>query len=285
MGNSTKVSTAIDLARNTDDLDLSYCELKKMPPQAFLLKQVKVINVAGNKIKDLTQARLDKFKHLITLDAAGTVPTCILCWQSSQQLSYVGNCIQEFPASLLSVKSLVTLNLAFNQINTLPTGIGTLKQLVSLDLSGNVLTSIPSEISQLSSLLVLKLEKNRLTSLPASLSQMTALQKLTLHENQFQSIPAVLAQLKLFEINLQKNLISTLEPQIVLDLAKCKEVQVIDLSYNRLKAVPTEITELFQLRELNLMGNKIVTWPYNTKSLLFIKYQFEDENKEQLWSN
>ncbi|KAI3648195.1 hypothetical protein MP228_006049 [Amoeboaphelidium protococcarum] len=266
MGNSTKVSTAIDLARNTDDLDLSYCELKKMPPQAFLLKKVKVINVAGNKLKDLTQARLDKFKHLITLDAAG-------------------NCIQKFPGSLLCVKSLITLNLAFNQINTLPTGIGMLKQLVSLDLSGNVLTSIPTEISQLSSLQVLKLEKNRLTSLPGSLSQLTSLQKLTLHENQFQSIPAVLAQLKLFEINLQKNLISTLEPQIVLDLAKCKEVQVIDLSYNRLKAVPTEITELFQLRELNLMGNKIVTWPNNTKSLLFIKYQFEDENKEQLWSN
>jgi Leucine-rich repeat (LRR) protein len=149
------------------------------------------------------------------------------------------------------------LHLGHNQLVRLEDGcLDSTTNLTTFDLSNNELASLPATLlSSLPLLSSLSLTNNSLPALPVQGSQ---LQKLNLACNRLTSgdiKPSLLAGLTgLVELNLGNNLLEELEEQL---LANLSSLSLLDLSRNRLLALPQTLRFLRNLKSIDLSGNYI----------------------------
>lgn len=165
-------------------------------------------------------------------------------------------------------------------LTSLPDSLGNLSNLTSLVLKGNQLTSLPDSLSKLTSLKLVDLSLNKLTGLPDlaalpnletlnlsfnlftgdfegyGLGQCAKLAILELTGNQFTSM-GELENYKLehlMEVMANKNELETVSANLSTNWPALKK---LDLSQNRLKAVPGELADFPKLKELSLVENPL----------------------------
>ncbi|XP_071797975.1 uncharacterized protein [Asterias amurensis] len=140
----------------------------------------------------------------------------------------------------------LALSLKAHFILSLPEISPLTKTLVYLNLSFNDLRVFPQELLLLRCLEVLKLRNNPLKELPLEIHRLTKLRTLVVSFNLLTSLPP-----SLFTIPLQ----------------------FLDLSYNKLSFLPSEIRHLKStLRELNLEGNQLPGMPCSALKLRKLRY-------------
>lgn len=178
--------------KNYMELDLSECQLTKLPSKVTELKNLKKLDLVGNFLTQLPP-EINELKNLTTLYLSGNnlkkLPFEITELQNLRNLDLAYNQLTQLPPEVKKLEKLTTFYLSGNDLTQLPLEIMELKYLTTLYLSGNQLTKLPLEIKKLKNLAKLYLSGNKLTNLPLEITELQNLKTLDLNNNPMISPP------------------------------------------------------------------------------------------------
>ncbi|XP_008481390.1 leucine-rich repeat-containing protein 57-like [Diaphorina citri] len=163
------------------------------------------------------------------------------------------NKISKFPLDLASYQLLKSLTFDQNKIESLPKDIGTLEKLENVSGNCNLIKELPLSFSKLHNLKHLSLSQNQLNKFPTVLFNLQHLDVLDLSFNRIESIPDGIGKMKVIEMNLNKNQICHISP----DISECVRLKILRLEENCLaiNAIPTCILTSSNVCTLNVEGN------------------------------
>jgi Leucine-rich repeat (LRR) protein len=216
------------------NLNLSYLQLTKIPPQIAQLSQLKRLDLDNNQIVTIPDAitQLSNLQYLYLFNnQIVEIPDAIAQFSNLQILSLNNNKIVEIPDTITKLPNLQELWLGNNQIVEIPDAITKLPNLRILYLRNNQIVEIPDAIAQLSNLQYLYLNNNQIVEIPDAIAQLSQLKTLWLNNNQIVEIPDAITQLS----NLQR----------------------LDLENNKIAEMPDAIAELSNLQKLILYDNPL----------------------------
>lgn len=197
-GNFLKyVPSSIGKCLKLQELDLSGAmKLNSyIPPELFLLRELKILNISGNYFTEISK----EIKGLKNL----------------RKLIIQRNALLRIPDELFKLKRLESLQFSDNYLEELPPLIKCLKKLKYIDLQGNKLKSLPDEICQCENLIQINVALNEMQCLPDTIYLLTNLQELNVEQNKLRHLPPMMDKLERLErLSLQDNLL-TRPPQEV----------------------------------------------------------------------
>lgn len=178
-------SNNLDLYDLTEELQFSSFELKKVQRLAMKFKNVKIFNLAKNKLSSLPK-EISKMKSL-------------------NSLILTANEFELLPDEICELKNLKTLIVLSNKLKSLPQNIGNLKKLETLWISKNEIETLPESFFSLTSLKDFRASNNKIITL-GDFSNLINLEKLYLDHNCLEEIPNGLNKLnKLQKIDISYN--------------------------------------------------------------------------------
>ena len=167
---------------------------------------------------------------------------------------YSENVYLSLESALLDSKKVRLLDIYDSTLCSIPQEIVNLKNLGGLSINGSkCITGIPVEITSLDKLQILHISNTSISEMPNQLCQMKNLKYLRLVNNNFEEIPVCLPLMKLEELDMSFNYLTSV-PRYIDQL---KTIYSLDLSNNKLTVFPKEICELNNLQKLDLYGNNI----------------------------
>lgn len=142
-----------NIPENTENLDLSFYNLKEFPARILKLKNLRYINLSNNQINSIPS----KFWNLTKLESVN------IGWNNIKTIS----------DSIKNLSNLKILVLSSNKLDSLPKAITELKKLEKLEISWNNIQKLPSNLfdsNNIKELLcyqnpLLEIEYNKLTIL------------------------------------------------------------------------------------------------------------------------
>lgn len=126
------LSSALKNPKQVQKLDLSRQKLKEFPIEILQLNELRVLILAGNKIK--------------------SIPPEIGTLTKLEWLDLSNNKITELPKEISNLKNLKVIHINRNELITVPPEISQLERLELLDLWSNEIDSLPSEIGTMTNL-------------------------------------------------------------------------------------------------------------------------------------
>ncbi|XP_029684040.1 LOW QUALITY PROTEIN: PH domain leucine-rich repeat-containing protein phosphatase 1-like [Takifugu rubripes] len=245
-------------------LELLRCDRNRLSLLRVSGHALKSVHVAHN---ELTMLEVQpEPENLTDVDLSWNQLRCVpewLCDSSRLEVLDVShNAVAELPVRLMSGRSLRKLLAGWNKVNWLAERMER-SQLEVLDLQHNHLTDLPHNIfSKAQSLRYLNASANQLESLPAaSLSEdSSSLEELYLTNNSLadKCVPLLSEHGRLKVLHLAYNQLHTFTAS---KLARLEQLEELDLSGNRLRAVPTTILSCQRLHTLSAHSNCICTFP------------------------
>ena len=266
--------------QNLIHLNLSQCNLSTLPPEIGFCGDLEEILLMSNHIESLPES-LKECKQLKYLRVSYKNFTTLLD-------SYMENLIRKgqiksehIPQVVFDLENLYSLNLKSTKINNFPES--TLTNLYELQLDNNYFNTI-TELAfkpMGESLRILTLSNNLLKEIPEETNSLVNLEVLDLSCNQIEKFSSRLDLPNLKELNLAKNVISSLgvsivslksleklnlENNLLLDLMDCLyelvNLKYLDLSYNRLSVISPRICQLKNIKLAHSYEklNKIGLW-------------------------
>ncbi|CCD73215.1 Disease resistance R13L4/SHOC-2-like LRR domain-containing protein [Caenorhabditis elegans] len=142
------------------------------------------------------------------------------------------NKIREIPIFIGQFSQLKQLHLANNCLEFLPDELGSMKKLEILNLAGNKLKALPDTIVGCTDLKTIDLSSNVFTVFPVAVIGCLQLDILNLNGNQIESLPDDISNLKVIELSLNQNRLSSLNPS---NLAKTTRLRTLRLDENCLE--------------------------------------------------
>eukprot|EP00761_Pharyngomonas_kirbyi_P010117 gb/GECH01010135.1/.p1 GENE.gb/GECH01010135.1/~~gb/GECH01010135.1/.p1 ORF type:complete len:713 (+),score=140.54 gb/GECH01010135.1/:1-2139(+) len=238
------------LRNSLEVLLLQNNKLQDLPKNFDSLEKLRKLNLSQNQItSESLKDSQDKWVQLTQLE----------------ELNLSGNRLDSFPDEIGSIPSLTHLDLNSNRIH------GDLSQqasedewsyihstLLVLNLSSNNIEKVPSSLSLFTSLFALDISRNNLTHVP-SLIKLKNLGQFDASFNKLTSIPEFAPQSPLTTISLFKNRITKLESDS--HLFSLDQLTALDLRYNFVSEIPSEIQELSSLVDCLVDYNDLETLP------------------------
>ncbi len=216
-----------------------------------------LLRVLPSEIGQLTNLRELDLRH----NEFTTLPIEIVQLKQLQKLGVSNNQLSCLPAQINELSQLEFLELAGNQIESFPE-IGGLVNLVGLVLSDNHLKAVSSEIGSLRNLHSLNLSGNYLHSLPPEMNQLQSLSNFHLSKNLFTDLPLEIIGLPLSYLDLSWNCLTSLPSEI----GKLSNLRQFDISHNYLSSLPSEIDKLTQIEFLDCSSNRLTRAPFLPKN-------------------
>ena len=191
-----------------------------------------------------------------------------------QSLSLASNFISLLPGTVARFSDLRELNMSHNELSDMPPDIGDVNKLRKVDLSHNKLYGIPMEFGNLVKCTILDVSHNRLTALPDEIGRMTNLTNLNFESNNLIFLPVTLEALETSLTTLNANENKILDPPAeilaqgrdavftyfrrVRNGQKCRSLVLIDM---KLEVLELNWANLTVLTALELSGNRIKALP------------------------
>jgi Leucine-rich repeat (LRR) protein len=175
-------------------VDLSLNKLSKIPLELGNLTQLRLLNLAQNKLRDISLddgercfGRLAKLETLdLRCNSITQLPSSMFIGLGSLKVLQLGNNgLTSLPLGLENLKCLVVLNCSDNKINVIVSNCFASMQatLEEVHLENNCLSELPDEFDNLSKLTLLNVNNNRLTKLPKGLLKIKCLKAITFDNN------------------------------------------------------------------------------------------------------
>jgi Leucine-rich repeat (LRR) protein len=203
-----------------------------------------------------------------TLDASRnqitSIPSTLQCFANLTRLNLSCNNISVIPKAILGLDKLQQLYLSENQIDYIPEAMPIcLTELIVLNLDSNRIKVLPESIGQWKKLREFRLGSeyggNLIEIIPDSVSDMQALVELDLSFNDLQTTGTFQGLQKLKYLNLSHNCIKYMPM-----LTDCSQLTTLDLSDNLLQTIPYATANCllrlmlnYQLQLLNLSDNRL----------------------------
>uniref|UniRef100_A0A673YE94 Leucine-rich repeat protein SHOC-2 n=1 Tax=Salmo trutta TaxID=8032 RepID=A0A673YE94_SALTR len=234
-----------------------------------------LLRVSGLALKGLHTAQnelrvLEVFpvpESLTVVDVSRNRLDCLPDWVCEstrlEVLDISHNNIKELPIRLFCSASLRKVLVGCNGLRRLPERLEK-SQLEVLDVQHNLLTELPHNLFiKAQSLRYLNASANKLECLPpASLSEesFSSLQELYLTNNSLtdKSVPLLTGHAHLRVLHLAYNQLQTFPAS---KMARLEQLEELDLSGNRLRAVPTTILSCRHMHTLSAHSNNITVFP------------------------
>uniref|UniRef100_A0A4W6F7C4 PH domain and leucine rich repeat protein phosphatase 1 n=1 Tax=Lates calcarifer TaxID=8187 RepID=A0A4W6F7C4_LATCA len=246
-------------------LELLRCDRNTLSLLRVSGHAIKSLHAAHNELKQLEVQPVPE--NLTVLDLSWNKLGCVPDWvcESSrlEVLDINHNSVTEVPIRLLSSGSLRKLLAGWNQVCRLAERLER-SQLEVLDLQHNYLTELPHNLFiKAQSLRYLNVSANKLENLPAaSLSDdsFSSLEELYVTNNSLtdKCIPLLTGHGRLRVLHLAYNQLQTFTAS---KLARLEQLEELDLSGNRLRAVPTTILSCQRMHTLSAHSNCINAFP------------------------
>lgn len=156
----------------------------------------------------------------------------------------------------------LTLKNCKNTLTTIINQLTPISNITELVLSKNQLKNLPNEISLLCNLTKLNLSDNQLAKVPSVLTALTNLVRLSLSKNKIKKLQTIDAMTKLQELYVAQNNINTVKlslsfsPSIPPKITQLSNLKILDLSGNKLTEFPQYFSTFDKLQGLNLASNK-----------------------------
>ncbi|XP_037553828.1 PH domain leucine-rich repeat-containing protein phosphatase 1 [Nematolebias whitei] len=246
-------------------LELLRCDRNALSVLRVSGHALKSLHAAHNELRQLEVQPAPENLTVVDLsrNKLESVPDW-LCESSRLEVMDINhNCVAELPAWLLSSGSLRKLLAGWNDVCRLTERLER-SQLEVLDLQHNHLTELPHNLfSEAQSLRYLNVSANKLEDLPAaSLSEDTfsSLEELYVTSNGLtdKCIPLLTGHSHLRVLHVAYNQLQTFTAS---KLARLEHLEELDLSGNRLRAVPTTVLSCQRLHTLSAHSNCINTFP------------------------
>lgn len=267
--------------------DLSDQGLTAVPPNLVAEKDLGIVNLSGNNLKNLPPeiTRWDKLEKLDLSKNYGlrrtkandntSLPQEILTLVNLREL-IISECnLQRLPPIIWQMTNLQVLDVSRNKINILVPEVGNLSNLKKINLKHTNITSLPPEIVYCQDLEEILLWGNKITTLPETLPELLKLKTLGLNYRDFCGQMDAMREKFLNTGQVKSDYI----PQIVFDLPALESLDLegtkinnmpettnhglreLNLSRNFLSALPRSVYNLNHLTLLNLSDNQFSTLP------------------------
>ncbi|XP_017292576.1 PH domain leucine-rich repeat-containing protein phosphatase 1 [Kryptolebias marmoratus] len=246
-------------------LELLRCDRNSLSVLRVSGHALKSLHAAHNELRQLEMQSVPE--NLTVLDLSRNKLERVPDWLSEsgrlEVLDINHNCVSELPVWLLSSGSLRKLLAGWNDVCRLTERLER-SQLEVLDLQHNHLTELPHNLFiKAQSLRYINVSANKLEDLPAaSLSEdaFSSLEELYVTNNNLtdKCIPLLTGHGHLRVLHVAYN---QLQAFTASKLARLEQLEELDLSGNRLKAVPTTILSCQRLHTLSAHSNCITTFP------------------------
>jgi len=274
-------------------LEIINCELEVIPKDILELKNLKVLNLEGNKIKKIPVYLL-KLKDLEVLNFSSNkdiseIPKELFNLKRLRSLNFSDTNI-DIEKLLVSLEENIPfieeLYLDENNIETISSIIFNLKNLKVLSLTDNNIKEIPDKIEALKSLEILDLRFNKINKISKKIMELD-LNELFLKNNPFlifeelENSDLKKSLNELFNIHehyakFKKIDLSGLNLVNIPNLSHFKDVEILDLSRNNIrenidkksKKIILDVTKLLSLKELDLSSNDIQNIPKDLSNLV-----------------
>ncbi|KAM7409338.1 hypothetical protein PAMA_001016 [Pampus argenteus] len=246
-------------------LELLRCDRNTLSLLRVTGHALKSLHAAHNELKQLEVQPVPESLTVLDLswNKLGCVPDWVCESSSLEVLDINHNCVTELPMQLLSSGSLRKLLAGWNDVCRLAEQLER-SQLEVLDLQHNHLTELPHSLFiKAQSLRYLNVSANKLENLPAaSLSEdsFSSLEELYVTNNSLtdKCVPLLTGHGNLRVLHLAYNHLQTFTAS---KLAQLEQLEELDLSGNRLRAVPTTILSCQRMHTLSAHSNCINAFP------------------------
>ena len=209
-------------------LDVSNNDLSNLPNELAGLKSLVRLNIEGNPLRSIRQSVRSSGTEAIKKYLAYRI--------DQPQETYEAEVPNSWDEVLREASASSQLKVVSRNIDSIYPGVWQLPNLLLLDVSINQISIISAEIRMLRNLQVLRANKNRLESLPSmALASLDQLQELELSGNQLPGF---------FE-------------DVTFDCIRMDRLRRLDLSANRLTALPACLVCFPALRVLMVHTNRI----------------------------
>lgn len=226
------------------------------------------LDASRNQITSIPST-LQRFTNLTQLNLScnniSVIPEAILGLDQLQQLYLSENQIDSIPEAMpICLTELMVLNLDSNRIKVLPESIGQWKRLrefrLGSEYGGNLIESLPASVSDMQALVELDLSFNDLQTV-GTLQGLQKLKYLNLSHNRIKYLPMFADCSQLTTLDLSDNLLQAIPyatANNVLRLMLNCQLQLLNLSNNRLDIIPTELLDQTQTQVI-IQGNPLTS--------------------------
>ncbi|CAD5115305.1 DgyrCDS4293 [Dimorphilus gyrociliatus] len=299
----TAIANSILERTEIERLNLSSNNLRALNSDVKKLVNITHLDLSRNTIKCShahdyggLPAELAKLAHLEYLNIAECnftiIPPTIWLLRRLKKLDLSRNKINVLPPDVGQLSGLQWFAIQHANLSTLPPEIALCQNLEHLILWGNAIDSLPETLKQMRRLKCLELNlrscaaviddymmkllkdgKCESTHIPAVLFDIPALERLDLDE-----FPPVICTMKNIQsLDLSKNFLTTLPPALT-DLSNLK---LLNVNSNELEKLPTSICNLSRLNSLDISNNKLSILPENIGNLKRLKQLLCSKNRLQ----
>ena len=260
------VSKRICECTNINWIDLTRNKLRILPDEFGDLTKITGLGLSENNFETIPKAiyklvnlrKFGFFSNQITY-----ISPDIKFLTTLVKIDLSNNKIKEIPDELTQLTNLCWLNLSNNKIKRLPANINRLIKLEELGLGMNELEELP-EMSNLNNLRILPVFKNKIKYVHPTVFRMNRIEKLDFSDNEIDRFPyEALKTAALKYLNLRNNKISEIDVNYIKEI-KSSNIHTLDISENRLKALPFKMFRIFNDNAVMRLGNN----PYELKEAI-----------------
>lgn len=289
---------------NLSWLEISNCNLTKIPIWVYNLRQLQRLNVKHNVIThlisniyllpELTHLLMahNRLQYVANLDVMRKLKHLKLSHNVLKEVEIRNDSItrldlnnNELYSLKLSTPALRILDLSMNQFSTFPTTIKYCLSLTNLDLSINHIRTLDAQIGSLKRLEILNLNNNKIKLFAHSITELESLTHFTANHNELIDLPPDFENLKeLSSLSLIDNKLTKIPDSI----AKLPRIETVDLEFNQIRKMPSALQDKMNQNpqlEVDVSDNPMeelqLSYP-NVKSLVRPLYKESDPLFEQI---
>ncbi|XP_015254369.1 PREDICTED: volume-regulated anion channel subunit LRRC8C-like [Cyprinodon variegatus] len=179
---------------NLVSLELSGCDLERIPSAVFSLNNLQELDLKDNKLTTVEEIlSLQHCRRLVTLrlwhNKISYIPEHITKLRTLETLDISWNKLKKLPSRLFYCTKLRHLDVSHNQITYLPPEVSILQGLQFFSAAFNSLEALPEELYSCKHLKTLVLCNNCLSSLSSRVENLAQLVRLDIKGNRLESLP------------------------------------------------------------------------------------------------